>query len=287
MRAAQPSMPAAIAGARNKISAGPFRSGSATDACDIGAYEGSIPVPVTPTTVVPTDTHTPTPVTPTPVTPTTATISVAGTCDLSEAIDNANDGNAIRSDCAPGADINTIIINKNIPPLTSTLSGITSNITIKSGNSNNIIDGNDTLRVFYINGGSLTIDGLIIQNGKADYGGAIQNDFGTLTIKNSTIKNNIATNDGGAIYNKKGTLKIEDSSFINNEATKEGGAIKNYQGTISSIKGSTFQDNEAKVWGGALYNDGTVTNIINSTFASNKAPSATRHNHQLRNTRNT
>ena len=82
--------PALNAGDNNycpdKDQRGTNRSGSSTDACDIGAYEGSIP------DITPTNTYTPTPVTPTDTpTPKTGTImELSATCGLSRAIIAAN-----------------------------------------------------------------------------------------------------------------------------------------------------------------------------------------------------
>ncbi len=88
-------------------------------------------------------------------------------------------------------------------------------------------------RIFEINGATLTLENLILKNCNSteEYGGAIYNDQGTLTLTNCTFTNNTAwggnTNSkGGAIYNYEGTLKILDSTFNKNMAYNM--AIYNY-----------------------------------------------------------
>ncbi len=164
----------------------------------------------------------------------------------------------------------TLTINKNI------------NITGQTQNKI-IIDGSKTNQIMtIISGHNVNITNIIFTNGKAQYGGAINN-LGILTITNSSFINNSATTEetdyiyGGAICNS-GTLTITGSSFINNTATTEtssfdygnGGAIYN-MGTLT-VNSSSFINNTANK-GGAIYNIDTLTaeyNIfLNNTDANN------------------
>ncbi|MGH7172762.1 MAG: choice-of-anchor Q domain-containing protein [Gemmataceae bacterium] len=77
-------------------------------------------------------------------------------------------------------------------------------------------------------------------------GGGIFNMYGTLTITNSTLANNIAqggghgaTADGGAIFNLDGTLNVISSTLAENEAAN-GGAVYNLSyGITTDSSGKT------------------------------------------------
>ncbi len=155
--------------------------------------------------------------------------------------------------------------------------------------------------IFIIDSGvTVTLQNLIIENGKATDGGAIYNK-GYLTLKNCTFKDNTATSDGGVIYNTgiyiinnstftdntvtgnygdggviysaSGTSTINDCKFTYNTATNDGGTIYNSDGTLN-ITGSTFTKNTATVIGGALDNHGYSTEK-DCTFTDNTDKSTT------------
>ena len=104
-------------------------------------------------------------------------------------------------------------------------------------------------------------------NSAIDWGGAIQNDGGTLTITNSTFVGNKTQNWGGGISNSNGTMTITNSTFSNNRATNWGGGISN--GDELTITKSIFSANSAN-WGGGIANGGTLI-ITDSTFNGNNA----------------
>jgi len=141
---------------------------------------------------------------------------------------------------------------------------------IINGN-NNTLNGQNTHQFIKITEGhNLTLENITITNYTSSYGGAISNNYGTLTVSNSTFNNNQATMDGGAIYNNHGTLTVSNSTFNNNQAST-GGAICNYYGTLT-VSNSTFNNNQA-VAGGAIfdYSQDELTNIISSNFINNTA----------------
>ncbi|MDD3593264.1 MAG: hypothetical protein PHX18_01400, partial [Candidatus Gastranaerophilales bacterium] len=125
-------------------------------------------------------------------------------------------------------------------------------------------------------------------------GGAIYN-ASALTINgNSVFGGNIASNFGGAIYNDNGTISITDGEFYNNKTTgvnKDGGAIYNTGATSGlTISNSIFgkrtgsgttedpyvysDGNETTRNGGAIFNNNTAVatiTITDSQFYGNKA----------------
>jgi CSLREA domain-containing protein len=125
-------------------------------------------------------------------------------------------------------------------------------------------------RVFSIaSGASVTLDGLIIENGDAggNVGGAIES-WGTLTIDDTSIKNNSATN-GGAIYIGEGTLTLTGSTLESNTATQYGGGIYISSGTVT-ISNSTIKQNSAVFDGGGIFTISlNLLTITDSTFDSN------------------
>lgn len=142
---------------------------------------------------------------------------------------------------------------------------ITSAITIRAEGHAVIFDGNHATRLFIIaDTGSLTLDGITLQNGDADRGGVIEN-RGIVSISASTFIGNSGQQSGGAIHNV-GMMSISTSTFTDNRGYY-GGAIYN-EGTMN-ISTSTFTGNSAD-YGGAVQNVGTMS-IGNSTFTDNRA----------------
>ena len=145
--------------------------------------------------------------------------------------------------------------------LTEPLPAITSRIIIAGrGHS---ISGNNRFRIFEVDGGDLTITGMHIYRGFADYGGAISVRDGKLTVKESMIYGCRASQGGGAILNVGGEVTIIDSHMIWNIARMRGGAILNTGNGSLAVEDSSFESNHA-LWGGAVKN-GEATGFIKTT----------------------
>lgn len=141
----------------------------------------------------------------------------------------------------------TITLLSNLPVLNG------SSLTIDGSNSGSpvVIDGASTYRPFHIETGStLTLQNITVQHGAGAVGAGAWNS-GTLYVLNSSLLNNVATNDGGAIYNPQATVTIANSTFSGNQANF-GGALENNSGT-AIIFNSTFSGNSATFGGGALF----------------------------------
>ena len=149
------------------------------------------------------------------------------------------------------------------------------------------------------NYGFMSILDSSFEGNNACIGGAIDNDYGTLTVNGSSFTNNIAFSEGngGAISNY-GRLNIIKSTFTGNQAgdgtiynnnilnitycnftnnvgvgTSSGGAIESFKGS-STVSNSTFTNNSANE-GGAIHNGGDYhnvanLNIYNDIFTGNK-----------------
>ena len=140
-------------------------------------------------------------------------------------------------------------------------------------------------RLFYVaNTGRLTLDSVRLQNGIATSdgtrcqetgwacGGAILNEGGLVTIRNSFITNNVAE-AGGGIMTVDGTAAIENSTFSENFAVGaqgQGGAIAQFGSLSLTIENSTIANNGAEKRGGGLQNEGNTV-IRHVTFYGNSA----------------
>ncbi len=105
-----------------------------------------------------------------------------------------------------------------------------------------------------------------ITDNSARDGGAIFN-WGDLTIINSSLSYNLATNNGGAVKNHgSATLKVLNSTFRNNSAGNQAGAI--FSSGPATIKSSGFVKNSA-LEGGAIFVEKDHLTISDSTFSAN------------------
>lgn len=126
----------------------------------------------------------------------------------------------------------------------------------------------------YVEGGSLTLNGVEIYNNSAtDGGGAIHVDNAALTIMNkSYIHDNQARQGGGLKVAGDSSGTIDDTTFSNNKTTGNlGGAI--YQGTgyNLTITNSTLNNNTSETSGGAIaVSDGNLA-MKDVTFKENSA----------------
>src|SRR5262249_6173244 len=119
------------------------------------------------------------------------------------------------------------------------------------------VSGNDATRVFQISSDvNVTIDGLTVTHGRADIGGGVWNDGGSLCLTNAVISHNRAIGAsgaeswGGGISNTGGSLLLSHVLFADNQAfgtpgqTAYGGAVYNQVGSLT-VTHSTFTHNVA------------------------------------------
>ena len=136
---------------------------------------------------------------------------------------------------------------------------IAKNLAIEGpGSGDLVISGNNDSWVFNIAGGNVAISGMTIQYGGID-------NFGTLTLTNTTISGTTPNRvQGGGIFNR-GMLTLTNSTVSGNWARFSGGGIDN--GGTLTITNSTVSGNSASN-GGGIRSSGTVT-INNGTIADN------------------
>jgi hypothetical protein len=210
------------------------------------------------------------------------------TCDLREAIANANGNNQAYLDGAAGDGVDTITFDNDYTiTLFDQLPIIESEIVISGNGVNNTIiqaaaaPDIATYRIFHLNPlGNLTLQDLTVQNGRcigacedsATAGGGIYVNDGSLRLINAAVLNNRVAGvvgQGGGIYGS-GVLDIQSSLVYGNHAEQSGGGI-NFGGDVD-IRNSAVAGNSSNFGAGGLYlNSFAVTNITNSTIAGNSS----------------
>lgn len=170
------------------------------------------------------------------------------------------------------------------------------------------VDGGGKTRLFMAVGANLHIDGLILSNGNASYGGAIAATRSGVFLNQTTCSGNIASSYGGAIYIGMSSMACWDgqtifslnsvidtdgmggaihvgnhskaswdgeTSFVNNTA-QYGGAVSVEWDSIASWHGRAFFINNTAQYGGALYpHDGSTISWNEATsFTANHAISS-------------
>jgi len=150
--------------------------------------------------------------------------------------------------------------------------------------SNTVVFSNSA---FFSGGGIYNAGGVLaVSNGSviahnrttsSGFGGGIQNG-GTLTVTDSTVRDNYASNNGGGIYND-GIATIANAMILSNTMSfvgLGGGGIFNDTGGVMTIDSSTIAYNVTDATpvcaaqGGGIRNGGTLT-ITNSTISDNSA----------------
>ncbi len=104
-----------------------------------------------------------------------------------------------------------------------------------------------------------------ISGNKAYNGGGIysrgydDNQLSLLNIRNSIVKDNVATGIGGGISGRRASITIMDTTIDDNEANYGGGLQLDF--SVSTVTNTIISNNEA-VYGGAI----TILNVIGATI---------------------
>ncbi len=112
------------------------------------------------------------------------------------------------------------------------------------------------------------VDSTVLDNTSTVAGGGIAN-YSNATITDSTVTENSSYKGGGIHDGGGGTLTIKDSTISHNSASDSyyGGGLSNDNGNVD-ISNSTVADNGAGA-GGGIYNIFGTTHMVNSTVAGN------------------
>ncbi|MGD8752501.1 MAG: hypothetical protein PVG14_13820, partial [Anaerolineales bacterium] len=162
---------------------------------------------------------------------------------------------------------------------------------IRNAGGTTILDGSTIRDCTASNGGGITnLATMLVQNGSTIggigvgnetilNGAGIYNFNGTLTVDDSTISANSASNNGGGIWNQA-TLIVQNGSTIGrtgvgNTADNDGGGIYNFGVGVVTLDDSRVSANSAVGVGGGIYNAASLIvqngSIIGSLGAGNTA----------------
>jgi hypothetical protein len=197
---------------------------------------------------------------------TVTNLNDAGAGSLRQAITEVCDGGVINFQ--PGLTGTITLAN----PLT-----VSKSVTITGPGAAVItVDGNNTVAILTVTGGSFTVNlsGMTFTRANPPSGGAINltNLNNNMTLTGMVLTDNHSTslsNGGGAIFNV-GTLNVIDSVITANTASFEGGGIHNATSAQLTVTRSTISGNTALAEGGGIYNgNATAITINDSTISGN------------------
>jgi hypothetical protein len=156
------------------------------------------------------------------------------------------DDSIISGNSGPG-----VINQGNVTIINSTLAGNS----VQGGFGGAVSSGS-----FKTPGNVVTVIDSTISGNSAQGGGGISNDYGLVSIVNSTISDNSATDGGGAIFNYAGAVQFANSTISGNSAGSGGGVynVPDQFGAARIETGNTIFNAGAS--GENIFNDGgTVT----------------------------
>jgi filamentous hemagglutinin family protein len=127
-------------------------------------------------------------------------------------------------------------------------------------------------------GGATTITNSRILNNRARDGGGVHlfaPGGGSLTIADSIIEGNVASNVGGGIEADTGDfLSLRNLTIANNQSARFGGGVAISQSTpIATIDNATITGNQSGDTGGGINSDRTVQLILSNSTLSNNSTS--------------
>jgi hypothetical protein len=168
--------------------------------------------------------------------------------------------------------IYTLHITDNDTDGPNGLPSITRNLTIRGGSPGGTVIQRDvnatTFRIFHVAVGAMvTLDALVLTQGRTRHGGGGLLNLGTVTITNSVLERNVADEFGGGGIENHGTLAITGSSVFNNTGFHRVGGISN-DGGLVTIRDTTITNNGGDRTGGILNSSGETV-IVNTTIANN------------------
>ncbi len=193
-----------------------------------------------------------------------------GVISLREAVSYIKEYGSDNDEIIFDDDVDCVFLNK---PLTiDTDIKITGNFN-KERESYTAIYGNGKTQLFNVtSSGALECENLNFQSGYSiEYGGAVENNGGSVYLKNCNLIYNKSGAAGGAICSDGGSVKLLNCAFEGN-ISGYGGAIGINGNTKLDMLNCTVFGNASN--GGAVYNNSGTATIIYSTFTDNTASSS-------------
>lgn len=134
-----------------------------------------------------------------------------------------------------------------------------------------VVSGNNAFRVFQITAGNVALNGLGIVDGLADDGAGIHLEAPvSLSLSDSRVASNNATDDGGGIFNAGGAVELVRTDILDNTAGDEGGGVFSNRGAVT-VTGSTVSGNVASDHGGGMRSQSGRLDIADSLISGNES----------------
>lgn len=185
---------------------------------------------------------------------------------IQEAIDAAVDGDTIQLDAGTYKESGIDTLGKAI-----TIKGSI----IWPGGPLSVIEGQGNEPVFIVSSGETQTTAfrhLIVQLGKAQYGGAMYISGSSPFVEDVLFSGNQADNGGGAIFAGAGSAPaFKDCTFYQNATASSGGAVLVKEASIS-FESCEMTYNQSNYAGGAVYAHAGQISLIDSHLNQNTAP---------------
>ncbi|MFT7391032.1 MAG: CSLREA domain-containing protein, partial [Paracoccaceae bacterium] len=137
------------------------------------------------------------------------------------------------------------------------------------------IDAQNASRVLAQNGGSATLNALVMQNGATGgNGGVISSTAGALTVTASTVQGG-AAHYGGGIYAYGSTVTLVNAEVRDNAAVY-GAGLAMWDAPAADLTNVTIAGNTASNGAGGLMSINGALNLTNVTIAGNEATTGSR-----------
>ncbi len=214
------------------------------------------------------------------VTTVTDELNTDGDCSLREAVVAANTNAAVDA-CGAGAGVDLILLPAGTYLLSLVGTGedaaalgdldLLEAVTIAgAGVDQTILDGNGADRVLHVLANGVVLNTLTIRNGNSGSNNAagIQIANGSVTGAQISVSDNIG-NIGGIHVGTHSSLTLRDSTVSNNLGASAGGIFVP-SGSTAVIEGSLIYSNSASFDGGGVVSSGDLT-VLNSTVSGNTA----------------
>lgn len=135
-----------------------------------------------------------------------------------------------------------------------------------------VIDANGKRGIFDIESSKIKFKNVTFKNGYSENGGAVNSSGSDLTFEKCDFDGNLGYGKGGAIFTSEGSLSLNNTSFKNN-ISKQGGGVYSQKGNMN-ICNSIFKNNQSSTnefhhGGGVIFNCEGNLNIMDSNFCEN------------------
>jgi len=208
-----------------------------------------------------------------------------GDCTLRAAVMEANETPGPHIIELPAGDFTLTIAGEGNDDASAGDLDIMTAVSIRgAGSAHSRVNGDNSIRVFHLRTGSLDLEDLTIQNGRAGNsteftgGGILAESSTDLTLRRVQMTGNVA-NRGGAIGAMSGNVGITDSLFTNNVADDLGFTPNNFgnaflgYGAVYVVTGTTVAGNGLPSGSGSgrnnIYMNAGALTLVNSTVADN------------------